>query len=102
MLYAGEYFPSIDNIIEIIERGRERRAEEKAQQADNQRAFDKRQWDEFCKANNIPPGTTPMQWWCQYNQAALDRVRQAVAAGVRRDRAADTLAMKQARVLRGE
>jgi hypothetical protein len=65
LLYAGEYFPSTAQVIEIADRLRERRAEEKAAEfEDANRRMERNQWKQFLFEHHLPPDLTPARYWC--------------------------------------
>jgi hypothetical protein len=84
LLYAGEYFPSVDVIIDHVERGRKATAAE---------ATERRQdiyWAEFERNNRDIErfkaehgGKTPQQVWCEENREFLSKIgrREASADG---------------------
>lgn len=69
MLYAGEFFPDPDRIVEMIDRKRQRCAEEKQ---DNKTSAEYQEnWNQIERFMDAHDGKTPQQLWCEENQALI-------------------------------
>lgn len=93
-LYRGEYFPSSNAIIEIVERRRRTQADDRLLQSTNDLRAEFAKIDEFKKTHG---GKTPQQLFCEENRALINKLdMNLVAARSRRDAAL----LSQARALK--
>lgn len=82
-LYSGEFFPSVDAVMEIIERRRERTNEEKGEAWGSEIQRNYSEIDKFKAAHD---GKTPIQVYCEENREELNRLDSLIVEGARRDR----------------
>jgi len=78
MLYAGEFFPSVDDITAMMNRGRTRRAEAKHDQTEAEAKQDKQAIERYMAEHD---GKTPSQVFVEENREWIRRMDMNLLGG---------------------
>ena len=98
VLWSGEFFPSVDDVIKSIVRMRERRAEEKSGQDQATVKTEREKIEQFMREHD---GKTPAQVFCEENRALVNHLDMKLNSQVRSVRPrGDVVSLSQANALR--